>query len=88
MCEKCIRAARRLGHKPLTYGQIKFLAHTEDIPVFSLSVPGGGSLAVYRDVPLFKNRGINYAIQAHQYKIKRKKTNKKIYNRKRLDPVV
>ena len=82
MCEKCIRAARRLGHKPLTYGQIKFFAHTEDSPVFSIPIPGGSSMNIYRDVPLFKNLGINYAIQAHKYKINRKKTNKKIYKRK------
>lgn len=78
MCEKCIRKAKRLGHKPLTYGQVKALAHQANMPVFAIQ-----GMAIYRSTPLFKNHGINYAIEAHMYKIQRKKTNKKIYNRKK-----
>lgn len=78
MCEKCVRKAKRLGHKPLTYGQVKNLAHQMNIPVFSIK-----SMAIYRSIPIFRNMGINYAIEAHAHKIKRKKTNKKIYNRKK-----
>ncbi len=78
MCEKCVRKAKRLGHKPLTYGQVKALAHQMNIPVFSIK-----SMAIYRSIPIFRNMGINYAIEAHAHKIKRKKTNKKIYNRKK-----
>lgn len=77
MCEKCVRKAKRLGHKPLTYGQVKALSYMEDTPVFFIY-----DLPIYRDVPLFINPGINYAIEAHKHKVKRKKTNKKIYNRK------
>ena len=39
---------------------------------------------MYMPIPVFKNMGVNYAIEGHMHKINRKKTNKKIYNRKRL----
>lgn len=80
MCQKCVRKAKRLGHKPLTYGQIKALAHQLDIPVAVI----GYNMKIYRSIPLFKNRGINLAVEGHAHKIRRKKTNKKIYNRKRI----
>lgn len=79
MCEKCIRKTKRLGHKPLTYGQVKFYAHQFMTPIYSLRSGG----CMYTPIPLFKNKGINYAIEAHMHKIQRKRTNKKIYNRKR-----
>jgi hypothetical protein len=69
MCVKCVRKAKRLGYKPLTYGQIKYFAHQAMIP--------------WTSIPLFMKYGINAAIEGHMYKIGRKKTNKKIYKRKR-----
>jgi hypothetical protein len=74
MCIKCVRKAKRLGHKPFKYGRIKFFAH-------QASTPGVGCLRT--PIPLFGKHGINCAIEAHIYKISRKKTNKRIYNRKR-----
>jgi hypothetical protein len=81
MCIKCVRKAKRLGYKPFKYGRIKFFAHQASTPWVSMSTPGVGCLR--KAIPLFGKKGINCAIEAHIYKISRKKTNKKIYNRKR-----
>jgi hypothetical protein len=81
MCEKCVRKAKRLGYKPFKYGRIKFFAQQASKPLVSSYIPGLGCLRT--PIPLFARRGINCAIEAHIHKINRRKTNKKIYNRKR-----
>lgn len=80
MCLKCLRKSRKLGHKPLTYGQIKYFAHQAMTPWVSFS-GGGGPLR--KPIPFFMKQGINCAIEGHIYKIGRKKTNKKIYKRRK-----
>lgn len=76
MCIKCVRRAKRLGHKPLRFGQVKAFAHSFDTNI--ISTPFG---PIKRPIPLFRERGINCAIEAHLFKMHQKRTNKKIYRR-------
>ena len=76
MCIKCVRRAKRLGHKPLSFGQVKAFAHSFDTNI--ISTPYG---PLKRPIPLFRKRGINCAIEAHLYLMQRWGTNRKRYHR-------
>ena len=56
MCEKCIRRSKRLGTPKGKFGMVKFFAHQ------ALKKPFG-------DIPLFEDRRLNIAIEAHIHRI-------------------
>lgn len=69
MCEKCVRKAKRLGHKPLTYGQVKFFAHRFD---------------KYESIPVI-NKGVMCSVEGHLYKIQQAKTKRRYSRKNKWD---
>lgn len=55
MCEKCVRKSKRLGIPKGKFGMVKFFAYQAMKP--------------FGDIPLFTDRRINIAIEAHIHKI-------------------
>jgi len=60
MCEKCVRKSKRLGlPKNFSYGKVKVYAHR---------------LINGEPIPLFRDKRINLAIEAHVHKIFKSKS--------------
>lgn len=85
MCEKCVRKLKHLGVPKNKYGHIKALAHRFIKPLSFRRTQKGG---IYIDgcVPLHWDRRFDIGIEAHMHKILKARTNKKLYNRKRMEP--
>lgn len=69
MCEKCVRRGKKSKMK---LGRIKFFAH--QVTDFK-----------FNSIPLFSNSADNFAIEGFIHKIRKQRTNKKFYSRKRKD---
>jgi len=63
MCVKCFRKSKRLGiPKRFSFGKVKFFAHQS---------------ANGHSIPIFNDSALNFAIEAHVYRIRQAKTKKR-----------